>query len=98
MAKKAKAVRTFDELARKLAQVRPVDLAQRELDAFGEMPPLPPEQVEKSVNAVMRMVKGDKSAPLECIECGSASGPMHPIDGDHAGWVCPKCFKKLKRS
>lgn len=30
-------------------------------------------------------------APLECVVCGSATGPLHPVDGDHAGWLCPKC-------
>jgi hypothetical protein len=34
-------------------------------------------------------------APLECVRCGAPTGPLHPIDADHAGWVCPYCMEKL---
>jgi hypothetical protein len=30
--------------------------------------------------------------PLECLKCGAATGPLHPVDADHAGWMCPKCY------
>lgn len=36
------------------------------------------------------------AAPLECTVCGSATGTQHPIDGDHAGWVCPACYAKAR--
>ena len=33
--------------------------------------------------------------PLECVDCGVASGPLHPLDGEHAGWLCPACYAVL---
>ena len=35
--------------------------------------------------------------PLECVYCGSTTGPLHPLDADHAGWMCPKCYDALKK-
>lgn len=34
-----------------------------------------------------------KKMPLECINCGSATGPLWPIDSDCPGWLCIKCYK-----
>jgi len=37
-----------------------------------------------------------KVLPLECVDCGSATGPMAKVDGEHPGWLCPRCYKNLQ--
>lgn len=33
--------------------------------------------------------------PLECVNCRSATGPLHPLNADHAGWLCRECYVKV---
>ena len=40
-------------------------------------------------------VETEVEAPLECMYC-SATGPMYPIDADHAGWMCDECYQKMQ--
>ena len=35
----------------------------------------------------------NKVAKVDCIGNCGAKGPKHPINGEHAGWLCPKCLK-----
>ena len=35
-------------------------------------------------------------ARLECVKCGSATGPVRVIDADHAGWMCPECYQQTE--
>lgn len=30
---------------------------------------------------------------VECVKCGSPTGPLHTVDADHPGWLCPECLK-----
>ena len=34
--------------------------------------------------------------PLVCTRCGAATGPAYPVDADHPGWLCPKCYGELQ--
>lgn len=45
-----------------------------------------------------KMALREKKAPLECVVCGLATGPLHPIDSDHAGWMCPTCYAKSQEN
>jgi hypothetical protein len=33
--------------------------------------------------------------PLECVECGEATGPLHEVDADHPGWICLRCYDRI---
>lgn len=50
----------------------------------------------KCVEDFLGSTQGQQRRPLKCAECGEATGPLHPIDADHTGWVCPKCYEKLE--
>lgn len=39
-----------------------------------------------------------KFAPLECVECHSETGPLWPLDGDCAGWLCPTCYDVVSKA
>lgn len=41
--------------------------------------------------------KKPETAPLECVTCGAASEKQHPVDADHAGWLCPTCYAAAKK-
>ena len=28
-----------------------------------------------------------------CLKCGKYNGPNVPVNGDYAGWICPKCYR-----
>ena len=35
-------------------------------------------------------------APVECVQCKAATGPIAKIDAEHPGWLCPVCYGKLQ--
>jgi hypothetical protein len=41
---------------------------------------------------------GGKLLPIECVSCGSATGPLHVVDEDYPGWMCEKCSRALART
>jgi hypothetical protein len=36
------------------------------------------------------------SAPVECVKCGSPTGPVIPIEAEWPGWLCPTCYSELQ--
>jgi SAM-dependent methyltransferase len=47
-------------------------------------------------NRVITLSGRESMLPVECLKCGSPTGPKCEVGEDHAGWICPTCYNKLQ--
>lgn len=58
--------------------------------------PHDPKAREKRAENLRRKAADAEKLPAECVDCGSPTGPMVKVDGEHPGWLCPRCYKNLQ--